>query len=351
MTKPILLILLLSVKLLTAQEIIEPCKFGQPLIDALQTAYTPGNPLGYGPARDILYSQIDNNGNDLSGIYTAFTVTLDPSEDPSQSAFQDGAGINAEHVFPQSLGASEEPMRSDLHNIFPSKVNVNAARGNCRFGEIDDSDTDTWFYLASQSSSIPASEIDNYSEKDEEDCVFEPREAVKGDIARAMIYFYTIYQSTANDNFFNQQKDLLYEWHLLDPVDDKESERNLLIANAQGNENPFITDSTLVRRAFFEADASYPDGDMNCYSTVTTSVETGATIDVQLVSNVIEEDLILRSSAPQGEVWIFSINGQLMAKSPLFDEIHISMSQYASGIYICQIIVGQQIQSIKLYKK
>jgi len=88
-----------------AQDIIEPCKFGQPLIDALQSQFTPNNPLGYGPARDILYSEIDNVGFDLSGIYTEFTVTLDPNEDPSVSAFQGGVGINAEHVYPQSQGA------------------------------------------------------------------------------------------------------------------------------------------------------------------------------------------------------------------------------------------------------
>jgi len=77
-----------------SQDIIEPCKFGQPLIDELQNQFTPNNPLGYGPARDILYADIDSEGNDLSGVYTDFTVTLDPNQDPSVSAFQGGAGIN-----------------------------------------------------------------------------------------------------------------------------------------------------------------------------------------------------------------------------------------------------------------
>ena len=198
---------------LNGQEIIEPCKFGQPLIDALQNNYTPNNPLGYGPARDILYSEIDNDGLELSGIYTDFTVILDPNEDPSVSAFQNGAGLNAEHVYPQSLGASDEPAKSDLHNIFPSKVNVNESRGNCPYGEIEDTDTDTWYYLDMQANNIPLVEIEKYSEKDEEDCFFEPREAVKGDIARAMFYFYTIYQNIAdpiNPNYLADQKEALY---------------------------------------------------------------------------------------------------------------------------------------------
>ncbi len=336
---------------LSAQEIIEPCKFGQPLIDAIQDGYTPDNPLGYGPARDILYSQIDNVGNDLSGIYSNFTVVLDPSEDPSVSAFQNGNGINAEHVFPQSLGASEEPMRSDLHNIFPSRVDVNAARGNCRFGEIEDSDTEKWFYLDMQINSIPTSEIDNYSEKDEEDCVFEPREVVKGDIARAMFYFYAIYQSTANDNFFTQQKELLYQWHMLDPVDEKETQRNLLIANQQGNENPFISDSTLVRRAFFEADASYPDGDDNCYATITSTAEVGAASWVRLNSNIIEEELILRSNRAQGNVLILQLNGQPVLRESLNYDTTINTKSLPSGIYICQVISGNQSVVFRFYKR
>ena len=119
MFKKITFLILLFPIILQAQ--IEPGKMGEELITALQNTYTPSNTLGYGPARDILYSEIDNVGNDLFGIYTNFKVTLDPNEDPSVSAFQDGAGINAEHVYPQSKGASSEPQKSDLHNIFPSK--------------------------------------------------------------------------------------------------------------------------------------------------------------------------------------------------------------------------------------
>ena len=100
-----------------AQEIIEPCKYGQALIDEIQSQYTPNNPLGYGPGRDILYSEIDNNGLELSGVYTGFTVTLNPNADPSVSAFQGGTGLNAEHVYPQSKGAGDE-LQGATYTIF-----------------------------------------------------------------------------------------------------------------------------------------------------------------------------------------------------------------------------------------
>ncbi len=340
MKRNFVLVLLLISHTVFAQEIIEPCKFGQPLIDALQMNYTPDSPLGYGPARDILYSQIDNDGNDLSGVYTDFTVTLDPGADPSVSAFQNGAGLNAEHVYPQSLGASSEPMKSDLHNIFPCKINVNETRGSCPFGEVDDDDTDKWFYLDIQANDIPSSEIDNYSEKDQEDCVFEPRESVKGDIARAVFYFYGIYQDIAdgiNSSFFSQQKDILYQWHINDPVDEKEMTRNELIADRQGNINPFITDSTLVRRAYFEADASYLEGDVNCYSFSTSLEDLTEDNWVEIASNLVSDELIVFSSENKGNMMLYDLSGHLLFQTKLMNETRLSVHGLVKGIYVLQI--------------
>ncbi len=337
-----------------AQELIEPCKFGQPLIDALQDDYTPGNPLGYGPARDILYSEIDNNGLELSCIYTEFTVTLDPNEDPSVSAFQNGAGLNAEHVYPQSLGAANEPAKSDLHNIFPSKVNVNESRGNCPYDEVEDNDTDIWYYLDMQSNNIPIVEIENYSEKDEEDCFFEPREAVKGDIARAMFYFYAIYQlnaKAADPNYFHLQKEILYQWHVSDPVDDVESQRNGLIALNQGNNNPFIIDSTLAWRAFFMPDASYPEGDPNCYSLTTSLTDLSDTNWVEMAGNFIKDEAIIYSKKSKGSVLLFDIQGNFIREQSLSFETRIPISDLNQGIYILHIRSESLHKTFRFFKQ
>jgi len=335
------------------QEIIEPCKFGQPLIDELQNQFTPNNPLGYGPARDILYSEIDNEGFDLSGVYTDFTVTLDPNEDPSVSAFQGGVGINAEHVYPQSQGAGDEPAKSDLHNIFPSKVSVNSARGSCPYGEIEDNDTDLWFYLSMQLNSIPNSNIDNYSEKDEEDCVFEPRESVKGDIARAMFYFYTIYQDralAASATYFSNQKEILYQWHLDDPVDETEATRDELIAMEQGNNNPFIVDSTLAWRAFFEEDASYPIDHPNCFSLSTSTYELENQIEVSISSNLAEHELIIYSENKNGHALLYDTAGKLILEKELNFETTLNVEYLKQGIYILHVLIEGQRNTFKILK-
>jgi len=307
----IFLILFAQIALLADAQVmvIERCKFGQPLLDALVDGHSPDSTLGYSRARDILYSEIDNVGNNLSGIYTNFTVTLDPNDDPTNSAYQNGQGINAEHVFPQSLGAGNEPMRSDLHNIFPSRAFVNTVRGSCPFGEINDNDTESWFYLEDELNFIPNSNIDFYSEKDAEDCTFEPRESVKGDIARAMFYFYTIYNNVADDDFFEPQMEVLFAWHELDPVDDKELDRTVEIGNRQGNRNPFVIDSSLVRRAYFEADASYPNGDINCYQGTISNTQVEDSNWVKLQSNIIEDEVIILSDENLESVQILDILG------------------------------------------
>lgn len=239
-------------------------------LSCLQTNYTPSQTLGYGYARDILYSMIDVDpvSQELEGVYTGYTIIMDYSTDSDPSIHAFNLGINTEHVFPQSMGAGDEPGRSDMFNLFPTRVEANSSRSNCPFNDIIDSDTELWYYLNQAINTIPTTNIDAYAEKDNDgtypslagtqQCSFEPRESKKGDIARAMFYYYSIYNvvningypSYANEAFFNAQKTTLLQWHLEDPADQSEIDRNNAIANYQGNSNPFIIDATLPQRMF-----------------------------------------------------------------------------------------------------
>ena len=241
--------LLLSISTVSAQnQTIGAGLEGQILIDYIQQNYTPNQVLGYNTARDTMYAVIDNNNGDLTGVYTGFTITLNPSQDPSTDAYN--KGINAEHTWPQSMGAGTEPGKSDIHNLFPAKSNVNSARNNDLLGEIDDNLTDTWYYLDQSQTTIPTSNMELYAEN-YGSTTFEPREQHKGNAARAIFYFVAIYQNEADSTYFEQQKEDLYNWHYLDEVDAGERTRSSAIAGYQGNENPFILDTSLVRRAFF----------------------------------------------------------------------------------------------------
>ena len=230
------------------QEYIAPNLTGENLLQYILQEYSVSNPLGYNGARDQMYSSIDKVNGQIIGVYTGYTITSNNRTD----AFN--KGINTEHVWPQGLFDKNEPMRGDIHHIFPTRIEANSARSNYPFDEIPDNQTDKWFYLSNESNVIPSSNIDLYSELDN-GRAFEPREDFKGNVARAIFYFWSVYQNRAvvkdDVSFFNGMKDVLYDWHKHDPVDEMEWNRSLGAEQVQGNKNPFVHDSTLVDRVYF----------------------------------------------------------------------------------------------------
>ena len=270
MYKLILSILLVAESLIS-QTIIGPGLTRINLFDYIIENYKTSTTLGYNQARDVMYSIIDlEDDNTLKGIYTNYTITINPNEDPRPQT--NAQNMNCEHSWPQSMGAGSEPQKSDIHHLYPCRGNVNSSRGNKPYAEINDNDTDKWWRFDYYETSIPSQYIDEFSEVDNDDNKFEPREDVKGNIARSMFYFYTIYNNDANHNFFEQQKDDLFLWHKQDIVDEIELTRSYAIANYQdGIPNPFVIDSTLVRRVWY----------FNCYENVTSN---------QLINHIIESN-------------------------------------------------------------
>lgn len=220
------------------------------LLDAIRSEYRPTKTLGYTNARDTLFRNILAVNNELKCLYTDYAITLDPARDPSDDAFN--KNINTEHIYPQSKGAEFEPMRSNMYNLYPVRENVNNDRSNDPYGEVNDNTTQWWYYLDIKQKNKPATNIDLYSEKG--NGVFEPKENRKGDIARSVMYFYTIYNqeaTNADPSYFQLMSDAVCMWHLLDPVDQDEWNRNILIASYQeGRANPFILDCTIPERTY-----------------------------------------------------------------------------------------------------
>ncbi|MFS0517623.1 endonuclease [Nostoc sp. UIC 10607] len=219
------------------------------LVDELAKEYTPNKVLNYDRARDQMFAIIDNRAGIVTDIYASYPIRLTGSGDPSQEA--DKLGLNTEHVWPQSKGADKGNSRSDLHHLFPARENINSERGNKPFDDIADTVTKKWYRNDTVQSTIPTSAIDEFSES--ASAKFEPREKVKGDIARAMFYFYTIYRNQAervDRNYFQNQRQTLCKWNQQDLPDITEIERSHAIAKFQGNDNPFVLDATLGERAY-----------------------------------------------------------------------------------------------------
>lgn len=240
--------------------VLFPGTSGIALQDSLRGAYRPPVGLTYATARDTMYAEVDNHDGYVTGIYTGFTVYVDPaSSRPRTDAFD--AGINAEHTWPQSKGAENLPAQADLHHLFPSEIDANGARAAFPFAEIPDPQTDRWYRLRVVTTVPDPALLDEYSELDLQnpdplyDGRWEPREEKKGDVARAMFYFYTMYRAeadAADPAFFDAQRDDLRAWNAADPPDEAEYQRTCAVATHQaGRPNPFVIDPTLVDRAYF----------------------------------------------------------------------------------------------------
>ncbi len=246
---------------------IAPSLNDSSLITFLRTNYTASSPKDYDEARDSMYTSIDVDATDsLTCVYSGLRAEADGTRTPSNGS----QSFNTEHSWPQSFYDNNEPMRGDIHHLYPTWSSPNSSRGNHPFAEIDDNLTTSWWFWENGASvsSIPSSNIDEYSEYYND--TFEPREDHKGNAARAMFYFWTMYQTNSdiindafdNEAFFDGMKETLYQWHQDDPVDAAEVARSLHIEEVQGNRNPFIHDTTLVRRAYFYSESSSSEDDI-----------------------------------------------------------------------------------------
>ncbi len=253
--RQLFIIILLAVfgKPLFAQTIF-PNLQGQDLLDAIVNDFKPTTVLSYGQARDTLYGFIYNLNDSVQCVYSGHRLYLPPGEDPTSWLFMGGTndGINCEHTWPQSKGAATGNPESDMHHLFPARSAVNTARDNFPFTEIPDVQTTQWYYLDQTQTYLPDQSIELYSER--VNGLFEPREDHKGNVARAMFYFYTMYQQeadAADPSFFPPQMQTLCEWHYLDPADSLETLRSWRIASYQdGRPNPFVVDCTLLSRTY-----------------------------------------------------------------------------------------------------
>ena len=180
-----------------------------------------------------------NNPANVIGIYSGFSMNAD-------AEYASGDGWNREHVWAQSkgsLGTSQGP-GTDCHNLRAADISTNSAKSNRNFAESDNQyiDNSGGYSGPTQCYMGPG-------------FTWEPRPEVKGDVARTIFYMATRYEGENGEPdleltdalqaqgstapLHGRLSDLLL-WHLQDPVDSAEMERNNIVYGYQNNRNPFI---------------------------------------------------------------------------------------------------------------
>ena len=315
------------------QTSVYPDLMGDELLEEVVFEYKPYMVLSYDAARDVMYSTIYKENDSVRCVYTGHMLELPLGVDPSTHLYSGGFnyGINCEHTFPRSKGAGTGNAFSDMHHLFPSRTGTNASRSDLPFGEIEDDQTVSWFYLNETFSSIPSiSNIDSFSER--KPGLFEPMEDHKGNVARAMFYFFTMYQAEAleaDPNFFESQRETLCTWHQLDPVDTKEWDRNQMIASYQDDlPNPFILDATLATRSFCQ---------------LATSNKNLVEPEILVYPNPVVD--YLKVVVPgQNKVLVMDFLGKILVEKNFSDQVEIDFLGMEKGSYF--ILVNQKVLKI-----
>jgi endonuclease I len=238
------------------QVILFPGVTGNALIDSLRTHFKPSFVRGYNEARDSMFMSFNYLEGAVECFYTGDTVRVQKASARIQAQ---NRGYNTEHIWPQSKFIGRGNAYSDLHHLRPTRADVNQSRNNYRFRPLVTSEVSIFWRARVNQTTVPSGELGSWSKtrigSNFDNSYFEPRDVVKGDVARAMFYFYTMYEDEANAtdrDYFPTQMDDLFAFHKKDPASALEYQRTLKIASIQsGKANPFILDSTLVRRAFF----------------------------------------------------------------------------------------------------
>lgn len=215
-----------------------------------------------------IYSEIPT-GPDAYEYHTGHMIGSGSSE---------GLGYNREHMIPQSTfstgSISNYPMYSDLFFVIPVDARINQLRSNYPYGIAGT----TTYWSFTNTSKIGNSAVPNYAYTGR---VYEPIDEFKGDVARALLYFAVRYEgklssfnhllgsgtiTPTNDQspldgteeraFDPAYLEMLKQWHILDPVSQREIDRNNAVFSIQKNRNPFVDHPNWVNLIWSET----PDG-------------------------------------------------------------------------------------------
>jgi len=254
--------------------------------------YNGTNGLSGGALKSVLHDIIDDHQEINYAAVKEAVQILDEDPDnplnilliykgtsiPKTDFNTGGDGWNREHVWPQShggFGTSNGP-GTDLHAIRPADESVNTSRSDKDFDNGGEphyeatgcfSDTDSW----------------------------EPRDAVKGDVARTVFYMCVRYEGDVTDEPDLELQDFItspsspngelglintmLQWHATDPVDQSEADRNNLIYHNpdntsldQQNRNPFIDHPEYAISIWAEETAIEPSNHASDFSAHTITL-------------------------------------------------------------------------------
>ncbi|OIQ48461.1 MAG: hypothetical protein BM565_01495 [Gammaproteobacteria bacterium MedPE] len=276
------------------------------------TYYANALTAASGELRAAINTDISKNHKKLtySEVWTVVTHSdQDPTDDGKVALIYKGTSIgkglnaglkgnggdnwNREHVWAKSHGFPEQNQYAytDAHHLRPADASINSARSNLDFD-------------------LGGEPITEAPENKKDGDSFEPRDQMKGDVARMLFYMDVRYEGATADNTpnlvlvdrvgtANGSPELgklctLYTWHQEDPVSDFERNRNNVVFEFQGNRNPFIDRPEWVKEVFGAAcgDAPVVNTKPTAEITAAATVKEGESVQVSVAATDAQDDTL-----------------------------------------------------------
>lgn len=285
---------------------------------------------------DIL-KETDRDVNDSKNVILLYSGW---SVDASQE-YNSGKGWTREHVWSKSRGdfGTTKGAGTDAHHLRPADVTVNTAKNN------------RWFDTCSTSYIDNGVVTGSYSSSDE--WVWQPRDEVKGDVARMIFYMATRYEGengepdleivdyiplkSTNDSIYSKLSTLL-QWHLEDTVDAWERRRNdIIYYDYQNNRNPFI---------------DHPEYADLIWSSVITSVNEKQFGELRVYPNPVKDYFKIDLEEKIDSVEVFDNMGRkIMVLRDVLSSGNIDLTSLPQGVYIVNVHTAKGVVSTRVLKE
>lgn len=218
---------------------------GNALLTGLRALIDSNTYSSYDGAKVYLFQTLENTNGNVTCIYTGQVYNVGYN-------YTGSTNPNTEHTYAQSWFSSPESSikKADLHHLFPSNSVVNSSRGNYPLFTVANHASANVYYNDTPWQSYRGNSANGYT-------VFEPADETKGNIARALLYFYTRYNDPLTQQNVNMLP-VLITWSNQDPPDAREITRNQGVYTFQGNRNPFVDHPEFVNRIWGPVDADDP---------------------------------------------------------------------------------------------
>ena len=320
-------------------------KSGEELQKSLSTIINNATDVGYSGLWN-LYRTTDKRPDgkvwDMYSDVTDFVFGTDQCGTYSS----EGDCYNREHSVPKSWFSEQSPMKSDVWHVYPTDGKVNGMRSNNPFGEVGSGASSSKNGFSKWGKCVTP----GYS-----GTVFEPNDEYKGDFARTYFYFATRYQNRINNwggifvssypHIVQWQLDMLLRWNEMDPVSQKEIDRNEAVyASKQGNRNPFIDYPELVDLIFGDR-RNEPFSPAGQNSPYIEAPQGGSTIDLGIASVNVSDPVIMQIQVKgrniEGEVSLeiggtdsecFSVNPRTLTADAVNNGATVELSYHSTVV-------------------